>query len=380
MSWKAMDERETKTGVITQGLTGDTTVRSALLVIAAIAVFWTLYVTRHLVAPFALAVFFWLTIDAFARWIDGLSKRIPYWFALTIAVLVTIAALTGLIVVVADTVNDIVDESPRYGARIGELFAWIGSVTGQDVSFAALNERFSLTARLNGVIGGFASTIQGVLSDFMLIAIYVVFLFVAQASFPAKMDNLFPDEMRRARARHVGTSIRASIEKYISVQTLISLIQTVISYVAMVALGLDNALFWALVIFILNYIPIVGGFAAVALPVLFALVQFDGFGKVAILGGLLFGAQFVVANTIQPKMMGDSMNMSALVVVLSLTIWGALWGGVGAFLSAPLTVIMMIILGQFPTTRWIAVLLSADGDPDLDGDGKRDDPAPMPSL
>ena len=100
----------------------DTTVRSSLLLIAAIALFWTLYVTRDLVAPFALAIFFWLTIDAFARWIDGLSRRIPYWLALTVAVLVTVAALAGLIIVVADTVGDVVDQAPRYGARIDELF------------------------------------------------------------------------------------------------------------------------------------------------------------------------------------------------------------------------------------------------------------------
>jgi predicted PurR-regulated permease PerM len=354
-------------------MTSDTTIRSSLLILAAIALFWTFYVTRQLIAPFALAVFFWLTIDAFARWIDGLSKRIPYWFALTVAMIVTVAALGGLIVVVADTVGDVVDESPRYAARIDELFAWLGSVTGQDnLSFSSINERFGIMALLQDAMGGFAKTIQGVVSDFLLIAIYVVFLFVAQASFPAKMDNLFPDEEKRARASRIGSSIRHSIERYISVQTLVSLIQTVISYIAMVALGLDNALFWALVIFILNYIPIVGGFAAVALPVLFGLVQFDSFVPVAILGGVLFGAQFLVANTLQPKMMGDSMNMSALVVVLSLTVWGALWGGVGAFLSAPMTVILMIILAQFPTTRWIAIVLSADGDPDMDGDGKPD--------
>lgn len=357
----------------------DTTIRSSLLVIATIALFWTLYVTRDLVAPFALAIFFWLAIDAFARWIDDLSKRIPYWFALTVAVLVTVAALAGLIVVVADTVGDVVDESPRYGARINEIFLWLGNLIGQDLSYTALNERFGITQLLQSGLGGFAQSIQSVLSDFLLIAIYVVFLFVAQASFPAKMDNLFPDPLRRKRAQRIGSSIRHSIERYISVQTVISLIQTVISYVAMVALGLDNALFWALVIFILNYIPIVGGFAAVALPVLFGLVQFESLTRVLVLGGVLFGAQFVVANTIQPKMMGDSMNMSALVVVLSLTVWGALWGGVGAFLSAPMTVIMMIILAQFPTTRWIAILLSADGDPDLDGDGKPDQ-GPMPSL
>ncbi|MEM7729971.1 MAG: AI-2E family transporter, partial [Pseudomonadota bacterium] len=253
----------------------DTTIRSSLLLIAAIALFWTLYVTRDLVAPFALAVFFWLAIDAFARWIDDLSARIPYWFALTIAVLVTVAALVGLIVVVADTVGDVVDQAPRYNARINEIFAWLGSLTGQDLSYSAINGRFGITDSLQGALGGFAQTIQGVLSDFLLIAIYVVFLFVAQASFPDKMDNLFPNKERRDRAQRIGSSIRHSIEQYIGVQTIVSLIQTVISYVAMVALGLDNALFWALVIFILNYIPIVGGFAAVALPVIFGLVQFD---------------------------------------------------------------------------------------------------------
>lgn len=360
-------------------MTTDTTIRSCLLIIAAIAIFWTLYVTRDLVAPFALAIFFWLTIDALARAIDGISSRIPYWFALTIATVITVAALAGLIVVIADTVGSVVVEAPRYQARINEIFSWVGGLTGQEITYSSLNERFGITSLMQSALGGFASAIQDVLSDFMLIAIYVVFLFVAQASFPAKMDNLFPDQNRRQRAQRIGSTIRHSIEDYISVQTVVSLIQTVISYIAMVALGLDNALFWALVIFILNYIPIVGGFAAVIMPVLFGLVQFDSLARVAILGGVLFGAQFIVANTLQPKMMGDSMNMSPLVVILSLTLWGALWGGVGAFLSAPLTVILMIILAQFPTTRWIAVLLSADGDPDLDGDGKPDS-APMPSL
>ena len=97
----------------------------------------------------------------------------------------------------------------------------------------------------------------------------------------------------------------------------------------------------------MNYIPIIGGLAAFFMPFLFALVQFDSSGKALLLGGLLFGFQSLIGNTLQPKMMGDSMNLSALIVVLSITLWGALWGGVGAFLSAPLTVIIMIILAQF---------------------------------
>ncbi len=354
--------------------------RASLLFLAFVALTWSLHQTAEIVAPFALAIFIWLIIDAFARWLDGLSPKLPYWLALIFAVLSVVAALIGIVIIIADTASDVSRQAPRYQARLGEIFAWIGDLTGQkDVSFATLNARFGISEKIQSGLTGFASSIQGVISDFSLIALYVAFLFAAQSSFPKKMDDLFPDINRRAQAAKVGERIRQSIEKYLGVQTIISIMQTVVSYIAMYALGLDNALFWALVIFILNYIPIIGGLAAVVLPCLFALVEFDSSGRIALLAGLLFGAQFIIGNTIQPKMMGDSMNLSALVVVLSLTLWSALWGGVGAFLSAPLTVIIMIILAQFPTTRWIAVLLSADGQPDIDIDDKAKQKA-MPSL
>ena len=360
--------------------TNDTTIRATLLFLAGMAMIALLYLTRDLLAPFALAIFIWLIIDAFARWMDNLSPKFPYWLALTIAVLTVVGLMIGFIFVIVDTVGDVVKDAPRYEARLTEILSWVADKTGQDnMSFNTLNDNFKITEKIQGGLGTFAATVQGVLSEFFLIALYVVFLFAAQSSFPKKMDDLFPHETRRAQATKVGERIRSSIEKYLSVQTIISLMQTVISYVGMTALGLDNALFWALVIFVLNYIPIVGGLFAVLFPVLFAVVQFESVGRILGLAVILFGAQTVIGNTVQPKMMGDSMNLSALVVILALSVWGALWGGVGAFLSAPLTVIIMIILAQFETTRWIAVLLSADGNPDMDGDGEPD-PAPLPSL
>jgi predicted PurR-regulated permease PerM len=361
--------------------TTDTTIRATLLFLAGMALIGLLYFTRELLAPFALAIFVWLIIDAFARWMDNLSSKFPYWLALAIAVLTVVGLMVGFILVIVDTVGDVVTDAPRYNERLSEIFGWIADKTGQEnLSYGSLDESFGITEKIQSGLGGFAATVQGVLSEFFLIALYVVFLFAAQSSFPKKMDDLFPNAGRRVQAAKVGARIRISIEKYLSVQTIISLMQTVVSYIGMTALGLDNALFWALVIFVLNYIPVIGGLIAVVLPVLFAMVQFDSVGKIAGLAAILFGAQFVIGNTIQPKMMGDSMNLSALVVIIALSVWSALWGGVGAFLSAPLTVIIMIILAQFPTTRWIAVLLSADGNPDLDGDGEPDMPSPMPSM
>ena len=343
---------------------------------------------RDLITPFALAVFIWLIIDAFARWMHGLSSKVPYSLALTVAILTVVAVLTGVVLIVTGTGIDIYEQSGHYAKRLNAIFQWLDDKISniaanvfkkQDFHLGAISDQINLEERIPQFLSDVLGSIKSFGSNFMLIALYVAFLFAAQSSFPKKMDDLFPDINKRAQAAKVGERIRHSIEKYLGVQTIISLMQTVVSYIAMVALGLDNALFWALLIFILNYIPIIGGLAAILLPVTFALVQFDSFTPIVILAGALFGAQFVIGNTIQPKMMGDSMNLSALVVVLSLTLWGALWGGVGMFLSAPLTVIIMIILAQFPTTRWIAVLLSADGQPDLDADEKKVKNA-VPSL
>lgn len=342
----------------------DRTVRACILFLTFVVAAWVLFWLRDVLAPFALAVFFWLIIDAFARWMDQKMSFLPYLATLAIAILIVAIGIGGIIVIIADTAFDVAHQAPQYQERLGEILNPLFE-RFSDGTWHGFNEKFALTTRMQTLLGGFATSIQGVVSSFAFIAIYVAFLFAAQNSFPKKMDDLFPDLEKRRQAALVGERIRISIEKYLGIQTLMSVIMTALSFGVMKAFGLDNALFWALVIFILNYIPVVGSVLAGILPAMFALVQFDTLLPVGIMAALLFVVQFVISNTVQPKMMGDSMNMSALVVILSLVLWQGLWGGVGAFLSAPLTVIIMIVLGQFKTTHWIAVLLSADGDLDI---------------
>ena len=168
----------------------------------------------------------------------------------------------------------------------------------------------------------------------------------------------------RDQAVQVFHAIRAGVENYLWVQTVTGLMIAVASWVAMQAVGLDNAFFWAFLIFVASYIPIIGGVVGVALPPLFALLQFDTWWQAAVLLGVLQGVQFVVGNVVLPRMQGDSLNMDPVIVLLSLAFWGAIWGLPGMFMSTPLTVLAMVILAQFEGTRWIAILLSADGDPD----------------
>ena len=223
----------------------DHTVRACLLFMTFVLTAWVLYWMRGILTPFALAIFFWLIIDAFARWLDEKLVFLPYVATLVIAVLVVAAGLLGMIVIIADTAVDVAREAPQYQRRIGEI---IGPITERfgDLTWSSLDARFNINQKIQGLLAGFAGSVQGVLSSFALIALYVAFLFATQHSFPQKMDELFPDVDKRQRAQLVGLRIRESIEKYLGIQTLMSLIMTILSYAVMRSFGLDNALFWAL--------------------------------------------------------------------------------------------------------------------------------------
>ena len=153
-------------------MTVDTSVRTSILFLAAVALVTVLYLTRDIMTPLALAIFFWLMIDAFARFLDGLSPKFPYWLALTVAMLVVVATLIGVVLVVVDTATDIARESPRYQERIADIFAWLSNVTGREnLSFGSLDEQFGLTAKIQKGLTGFAAAIQSVLSSLSLIHI-----------------------------------------------------------------------------------------------------------------------------------------------------------------------------------------------------------------
>ena len=175
--------------------------------------------------------------------------------------------------------------------------------------------------------------------------------------------GLFPAREERQEAVVAFLRIRDGVEQYLWVQTITGLLIAVTSWGMMAAVGLDNAVFWAFLIFVAGYIPIVGGAIGILAPPLFALLQFPGFWQAIALLAVLQTIQFVVGNVLLPRMQGDSLNIDPVVVLLSLAFWGMVWGVAGMFLSTPLTVIAMVVCAQFDRSRWIAVLLSANGEP-----------------
>ena len=122
-----------------------------------------------------------------------------------------------------------------------------------------------------------------------------------------------------------------------------------------------KAFLWGFIAFVLNFIPTIGSIIAVLIPTIFAFIQLSLISDVLILFTLLIIIQFVLGNIVQPRMMGDKLNISQFVVILSLVIWGAMWGTIVMFLSVPLMVILLIIFSQFESTKKLAILISGDG-------------------
>ncbi len=329
---------------------------------------FTLYlmiVGKALILPFVVAIVFWYLISTLAKTYSRLGTwgfTLPSWLAMTFAVLTFVAALSALVDLTSTNIGEVVKAAPTYQANVERLLQ-------QAVTFLGLGElptvdQLRKQVNLGSIAGQLASGAASFLGNVGIILVYVVFLLVEQSGFSAKVDAVVgDDEARRARVKHIIDRINADIRMYLWVKTLLSIGTGGISYLVMIAVGVEYAEFWAVLIFLLNYIPTFGSILGIVFPLLQTLVQFDEPLTPFIIVAVSLGAtQLITGNVVEPKMMGKSLSLSPLVILVSLAVWGSIWGVIGMFLSVPITVIAMIVFAQFRVTRPIAIILSSDGD------------------
>ncbi|MBS0294994.1 MAG: AI-2E family transporter [Proteobacteria bacterium] len=352
------------------------TSRNALVVIAVVAGGAALYWLRDILTPLALAAFLLIMIDGLARLISRFAPKAPVWLPLTGAIGVIVLTFMVSLWVMVNGGRSFVGEMSGMHARANVIIADIagrlhlGVAPSLDEMLTHLDPQKYAGPMLNGM--------QGIVSSAFFVLIYLGFLIASRSAFGKKIVALFPTRGERGEAKRIFDRIREGVESYVWVQTVLGLLIAVLAWAVMEAVGLNNALFWAFVIFVTGYIPIVGGAIAVVAPPLFLLVEPDSqLWKAGVLFVALEVILFVVGNVLLPRMQAKSMNIDPVVVLLSLAFWGALWGLTGAFLSTPLTVIVMAVLAEFKGSRWIAVLLSGDGKPyPMEDQGSESPPPP----
>jgi AI-2 transport protein TqsA len=332
------------------------------VIICVIVVGAALHWMGAIITPLLLAVFLLVMVDGFARVIRRHAPFLPGGAAMAAALSVAAGLSVLSAVIVASYAGDFVDNLTGYGDRLNGLVA---HVSGQ-MGVATPPSLDALFAKLDPsqYLGAVAQALQDFTSSAVLMLIYLGFLIASRRAFERKAVRLFRVRDERQEAMSVFLHVRDGVERYLWIQTVTGLMIAAASWAIMAVVGLENAFFWAFLIFLVNYVPIVGAAVGILAPALFALVQFPSYGQAAALLGGLWLITFVVGNIILPRMQGDSLNMDPVIVLLSLAFWGAIWGLPGMFLSTPLTVLAMVIMAQFEGARWIAILLSANGDLD----------------
>jgi AI-2 transport protein TqsA len=324
---------------------------------------YLLIVGQPILLPLVIAAFGWYLINALAT----MSSRIriggrPLPGALRFGgAIVILMVLSWLVVkLVSANITQLMAAAPVYEQNLQRYIALLADWLGLEEVPQA--RAYFANMQLTNVIRGLAATLTGMAGSFATIAIYTVFLLLEQNNFPKKIAALFPDAERQALAHRILERIGAEIQTYLWLKTVISAGTSIACYVVMKSFGLDLAVFWALLIFGLNFIPYIGSWLGVILPAFMALVQFDTLTSIILMTGALALIQFVGGSVIEPRLMGTGLNISPVVMLLSLSVWGALWGVVGLFLAVPLMVIVMIICSNIKAMRPVAVLMSANGE------------------
>jgi predicted PurR-regulated permease PerM len=337
-------------------------VRLAAWCVIAVVTVSLLVLGKALLVPLAIAIFIWILLGAIKSLLFRLAPdgmHVPPWLANVVGILVIVASTYATIAVIMGQSDALAVAIPVYQANFAAIFAGLK----QSLNIVELPTTESLLSQLDlaAILSWVGDSITALMSDVMLIAIYVGFLLAEEHIVPAKIRHLHKDPEKAERISQLAIDVSESIQRYVGMKTLVSLLTAIVSYAVLAVVGVDFAIIWALLVFFLNFIPTIGSIVAVVFPALLTLVQFDTITPFLIVAIGLGGTQFVIGNVIEPTYVGKSLNLSSFMILLALSFWGTVWGLPGMFLAVPLMVMTGIVCAQFRGLRWIAVILSADG-------------------
>ena len=320
-----------------------------------------LYFLRDILIPLILALFLAVLVNALIRFIGTRLRDAPRWAVLVLAAWVVMIGAVAATLVFVQGAAQMVRQAPELIARIEDILQQVGRAIGlsKPLNLATLTGDINVPDVAGDVLG----SVGGIAAGLLLMITYFIFILAGQSGMQRKLANLSDSPGGANSMEAVARHIAGEFETYMWVQTVTGLMIAAGSALIMFAVGLDNVAFWTIVLFLLCYIPMLGVTAGSIVPALFALLQFSSWWQAAVVFGGIQVVAFIVGNFIYPRMQAESQNIAPVATLLSLAFWGSLWGLTGAFLAVPLTLMVMMICAYFTRTRWVAVLLSNDGDP-----------------
>ena len=318
-----------------------------------------LYLGKDLLIPFFFSVFLFIILKSLS---SKLSEKkisntsLPYNLSFLIVTILLIFIFYLIWIMIENNLSNVIASSDEYQNNLLEIYSKIkeSKLNSLPFSYNEFVKELNFTKIFSNALNLFTS----LASYFSLILLYLIFFILEENFFKIKILKLF----KKSSAKNIFEKIRTEIFGYFQIKTLTSLLTGILTFLLLFLFNSDFAILFGLLAFILNFIPFLGSLISVLLPFLFSLVQFLDFFQALMI--LIFSViiQILIGNIIEPKLMGKSLNLSPLVMLLTLGLMGKLWGISGMFLSIPILVILLICFNNFQSTKKIAILLSEKGE------------------
>lgn len=326
-----------------------------LIIMSTFVVFYTLYIGQNLIIPFIIALLFSLAII----WISNFYQKlkIPKLISMIFSLLTYIFIFWLLWQLINSNIDELIKKLPDYQNQAILLIKKLFEITHipEPKSINEMLQKFDITSIFQTILSWITSIFQNI----WMIIFYTLFILLEYRYSSDKLNLIFTNEEKRENIKETIIKIKNDTKAYFIIKTIVSLITASLSYIVMISFKLDFAIFWAFLIFILNFIPNIWSIIALFFPISIALIQKDiNLISFSFITSLLIWIQILMWSIIEPKFMWNKLNLSPLAIILSLSFWWTLWWIVWMLLSVPIMVIINIILAKFPKTRPIAILLS----------------------
>ena len=333
---------------------------STIIILAAVVVvIYGMQMMSVLLVPFLIAAFLALITVRPMLWLQ--AHRVPSVLAALLIVTMLMLVLVIVGAILGTSIAEFTAALPTYQARLDALneqvFKFIVENLNVDESTESMSDMIDPGFAM-GLVAAILNALRDVLTNTFLIIFTMIFILLEAGTAKTKFQAAFG---RSADSFEGARDFMQNLGRYLGIKTLVSLMTGLCAGLLTWALHVDFPLLWAMVAFLLNYIPTIGSIIAAVPAVLLALMQFGpGAAGATALG--FIGINVIFGNLLEPRLMGYGVGISPLVVFVGLIAWGWIFGPVGMLLSVPLTMTLKMALESDERTRWVAILLGSERD------------------
>jgi AI-2 transport protein TqsA len=316
-----------------------------LFILTIFAAAFALSLTKAIMIPFVLSIFMYLIISPAMLWMQN-KYKLHHSITLLIAIIIFLTILLVLIALISGSIDSFLDGIDSYKEKVNNAVLFVeqkASTLGYDIT--TLNIKEKLTALpIFSLLKGLTGSMLNLFSNTFLVVIFTLFLLTGESISTHEIKTL--------------EQVKASIAKYVGTKLFVSALTGGLCYLVFLIVGVDLAIMFAILAVFFNFIPNIGSIISVILPIPVLILQF-GFGWETFFVVIATTAfQVVIGNILEPKLLGESMDLHPVTILLFLTFWGFIWGIPGMFLSVPITATLKIIFAKFELTRPIAEIFA----------------------